>query len=261
MRRTHLSRLGLVSCLGLAVFAVGCATTKESHTTQTSVDYQGQVTPTAHAAQASPVMSPQDAWQRLRAGNARFVDGRMEHPNQSHARRAEVARGQHPYAVVLACSDSRLTPEILFDCGLGDIFVIRVAGNTADDAAIGSMEYAVEHLHVPLILVLGHERCGAVQAAVQAVEKNETAPGHLPAIIDPILPAVTAAKGQVGDTVANAVRENVMRVVGQIRTSKPILAEAIQERHLAVLGATYGLDSGQVRAVEQLRAQIVPVGH
>ena len=169
-------------------------------------------------------------------------------------RRQEIAKGQHPYAIVLTCSDSRVPPEILFDTGLGDIFVIRVAGNTVDDAAIGSIEYAVEHLHVPLVIVLGHERCGAVQAAVQAVQKHETLPGRLGAIINPIVPAVTAVEGQGGDVVEKAVCENVLRVVHQIRSSKPILTETIHEKKLSVIGARYDLDSGQVSVVMQPHA-------
>jgi carbonic anhydrase len=258
MRRIHLSRLGLAGCfLGLAAFAAGCATTQESHATHITVDRQGPAAPAAHAAPAAPSMLPRDAWQRLRAGNARFVDGRMKHPNQSFARRVEVAKGQHPFAIVLTCSDSRVPPEVLFDVGLGDIFVIRVAGNTADDAAIASMEYAVEHLHVPLIVVLGHERCGAVQAAVQAADSKEKAPGRLSAILDPIAPAVQAARGQGGDAVENAVLENVLRVVHQVANSKPILAEAIHAQHLGVLGARYDLDTGQVALVKQPQALLL----
>ncbi len=205
-------------------------------------------------------MSAAQAWQRLQAGNARFVNNRLEHPDCSSIRRAEVAKGQHPFAIVLTCSDSRVPPEILFDTGLGDIFVVRVAGNTADAAAIGSIEYAVEHLHVPLVVVLGHERCGAVQAAVQAVAKHEAAPGHLPAIIDPIVPAVNAARGRPGDEVENAVQENVTRVVARLKSSGPVLAEAIHEHHLAILGARYDLDTGQVTQISQPQPSHSTVG-
>jgi carbonic anhydrase len=204
-------------------------------------------------------MTAQDAWDRLRAGNERFVSNRMEHPDQSPPRRVQVAKGQHPFAAVLACSDSRVPPEIIFDTGLGDIFVIRVAGNTADDAAVASMEYAVEHLHVPLIVVLGHQRCGAVQAAVEADQSHGRPEGHLPAILDPILPAVRAVKGQGGDVVENAVRENVLRVVHQAQNSRPILVEAVRAHHLGVLGADYELDTGRVSLVQG--PQAVPVGH
>lgn len=259
MRRNLLGVLGVASYLGVAVLLAGCATSQQSSETHASAVRQGPSAPAAHAAPAhgaaaEPRVSAQDALDRLQAGNQRFANNRAEHSDCSPLRRSEVAKGQHPFAIVLTCADSRVPPEILFDCGLGDIFVIRVAGNTADDAAIGSMEYAVEHLHVPLIVVLGHERCGAVQAAVQAAEKHETAPGHLGAILNPIEPAVTAVKGLGGDAVENAVCENVMRVVHQLRTSKPILAEAVHERKVSIIGARYDLDSGLVTRLEQAKA-------
>lgn len=256
MRRIVSSKWTAIACLWLATvgLAGGCATLQQTSQSHASVARQGPAAPSAHAASTTPQVTSRDAWGRLMAGNARFVDNRLEHPDQSPLRRDEVAKGQHPFAIVLTCSDSRVPPEVLFDTGLGDVFVIRVAGNTVDDAAIGSIEYAVEHLHVPLVVVLGHERCGAVQAAVQAVQKHETAPGHLAAIIDPIVPAVTAVEGQGGDVVENAVRENVVRVAHQLQNSKPILAEAIHEKKLSVIGARYDLDSGQVTTVEQPHA-------
>jgi carbonic anhydrase len=207
--------------------------------------------PNPHAAPAAPGMSPMKAWDRLIDGNARFADGRLEHPEQTVMRRTEVAKGQHPYAIVLTCSDSRVPPELVFDAGLGDIFVIRVAGNTADDAAVGSMEYAVEHLHVPLIVVLGHERCGAVQATVQAVQTNQRPGGHLGAILNPIVPAVETVKAQGGDMAENAMRENVLRTVNQLKAAKPVLAEAVQERKLSIVGARYDLDTGRVTLIDK----------
>jgi carbonic anhydrase len=120
-------------------------------------------------------VSPDDARTQLMQGNARYVAAKMKHPTQSAERRIEVAKGQHPVAVVLGCADSRVPPELLFDQGLGDLFTVRVAGNIADDAVIGSIEYALEHLGATLVMVLGHERCGAVQAAVDLSESGGTA--------------------------------------------------------------------------------------
>lgn len=185
-------RLGTCLVLAMAGFNAGCTTMQTSQTQVTTVQHGQLASPGVHAAPAERDLTAQQAWDRLMAGNARFTDGRPEHPDQSVMRRLQVAKGQHSFAIVLTCSDSRVPPETLFDVGLGDIFVIRVAGNTADDAAIASVEYAVEHLHVPLIVVLGHERCGAVQT----VEKNERPSGHLGAIINPIVPAVNAVIGQ-----------------------------------------------------------------
>jgi carbonic anhydrase len=155
----------------------------------------------------------------------------------------EVAKGQHPIAIIVGCSDSRVAPEIVFDQGLGDLFVVRVAGNVVDDHAIGSIEYAVEHLHASLIVVLGHDRCGAVQAAIS----GDDAPGHIQSLVESIRPAVEAAKSEPGDLLDNAINENVRRVVNQLQTSQPILGQEVQEGHLQVVGARYLLDGGSVR--------------
>ena len=135
------------------------------------------------------------ALQKLMEGNTRYVSARLAHPNQTPARRAEVSEGQHPFAVIVGCSDSRLPPEIIFDQGLGDLFVVRLAGHVLNDEALGSIEYAVEHLGTQLIMVLGHDRCGAVTAAV----KEGDASGHLGSIMKAIAPAVKKAKDRPGD--------------------------------------------------------------
>jgi len=182
----------------------------------------------------------------LIAGNRRFVSGAMQHPNASDERRAKLAAGQSPIAAVLSCSDSRVPPEIVFDQGLGDLFVVRVAGNIASPAEIGSLEYAVEHLHVPLIVVLGHDKCGAVAAALEAVESGGTAPGHVGVIVDAIKPAVLTARKQTGDLLANAIRNNVGLVDRQLRDSQPLLAPAAAASKLKIAAAVYSLTSGAV---------------
>jgi len=182
----------------------------------------------------------------LIAGNRRFVSGAMQHPNASDERRAKLAAGQSPIAAVLSCSDSRVPPEIVFDQGLGDLFVVRVAGNIASPAEIGSLEYAVEHLHVPLIVVLGHDKCGAVAAALEAVESGGTAPGHVGVIVDAIKPAVLTARKQTGDLLANAIRNNVGLVDRQLRDSQPLLAPAAAASKLKIAAAVYSLTSGVV---------------
>jgi carbonic anhydrase len=178
----------------------------------------------------------------LKAGNQRYVSGHNTHPHESSARRQELATGQHPHAVFLTCADSRVAPEILFDQGLGDLFDVRVAGNIAADDEIASIEYAAEHLHTPLIVVMGHQKCGAVSAAVEGGE----AAGHLPSLIHAIQPAVDQAKKLPGDRVENAVRINVENVVAQLRSSKPILAELVEQGKLKIVGAVYSLDNGTV---------------
>jgi carbonic anhydrase len=189
------------------------------------------------------------ALQKLLEGNKRYVAGRMLHPHQGARRRAQVAPSQQPFAAILSCADSRVPPEIVFDQGLGDLFVLRVAGNTADDVVLGSLEYAVEHLGLHLVLVLGHERCGAVQAAHDLLTKGEEIPGHIAALVVPIVPAVQAAQTMGGDVVDNAVTINVRMVTAQVRTTAPILASHVQKGTLKVVGARYALESGAVTLI------------
>jgi carbonic anhydrase len=189
-------------------------------------------------------VSAEEALKRLAAGNERYATAKLTHPDQSGERREAVAKGQRPFAAVLGCADSRVPPELLFDQGLGDLFVVRIAGNIADDSGLGSLEYAVEHLGVRLILVLGHERCGAVQAALAGGE----APGHLGALVRPIQAAIArapAAPAASGDPVDRAVDVNIQAVVAQVRSS-PLLAHVAHEKKLQVRGARYDLDTGRV---------------
>lgn len=193
---------------------------------------------------SSSVTSDQ-ALQMLIEGNRRYTAGKAEHPNQSGERRTEVLAGQHPFAIVLSCSDSRVPPEVFFDQGIGDLFIIRNAGNIVDDVVLGSIEYAAEHLGVPLVMVLGHSKCGAVTATVQGGE----APGHIGSIVETIQPAVDASKGQHGDAVLNATLANVRLTVDRIKKCEPILAELEQHGKLMVVGAFYHLDTGAVEVL------------
>ena len=178
----------------------------------------------------------------LKAGNEHHVTHRYQHPHESADRQRELVAGQHPHAEILSCSDSRVPPEIIFDQGLGDLFIVRVAGNVASDAEIGSLEYGAEHLHTPLIVVLGHESCGAVTAAVQAGPSE----GHITALVNLIKPAVEKSRGMSGDPVANAVRINVEIVVKQLRSSTPILSELVAHGKLKIVGGVYSLKTGSV---------------
>ena len=191
-------------------------------------------------------LTPDEALKRLKEGNANFVTDLPFHGVQGRERRVEIARGQTPFAVLVGCSDSRVPPELLFGRGLGELFIYRVAGNTVDRAALGTIEYAVAELGVPLVLVLGHERCGAVAAAVSVVEKNTILPGAIGEMVEPIVPAVLRARSQPGDLLDNAVRENVRGIVGRLRQEGPILANAIGAGKLKVVGARYDLDDGAV---------------
>ena len=191
-------------------------------------------------------VKPDEALKRLQSGNERFVAGTSTQTSKDAKRRAEVANGQKPIAVIVSCSDSRVGPEVVFDQGLGDIFVVRTAGEVVDDIGLGSIEYAVEHLGATLILVLGHERCGAVAATVAGGEAH----GHVRAIVKAIQPAVTKTKGQPGDAVDNAVRAQVSAVVRQLQQAEPILAERVKAGKIKVVGARYDLDTGKVEVLE-----------
>jgi carbonic anhydrase len=201
-------------------------------------------------ADAAPAVSADEAWRRLADGNRRYVDGKSTHPNDTTDRRTEVAKGQHPFAIVLACADSRVGPELVFDAGLGDLFVVRVAGNVSDDTVLASIEYAAEHLHVPLVVVLGHERCGAVSAAVDAVKSGGPVPQHIDALVTAIRPAVEKVKGDGGDVVDHAVSANARLVADHLRTSEPVLGKLVKEGKLKVVAARYDLDTGEVTVLE-----------
>ena len=198
-----------------------------------------------HAEEAKAV-GPDEALARLVEGNKRFVEMKLTHPEQDASCRTTLAKGQQPFAVILGCSDSRVPPEVIFDQGLGDLFVVRVAGNVVDDLGIASVEYAVEHLGSRLIVVLGHERCGAVTAAVKGGEF----PGHLPALMTALKPAVDKSKGCSGDAVDGAVLANVELTAALLRESKPILAELAEKGEIKIVGARYDLDSGAVELIK-----------
>lgn len=193
-------------------------------------------------AQEHHAMDGDIAMQKLVEGNLRYVEGKTIHPNQDGPRRDALAKGQSPFAVIIGCSDSRVPPEVIFDQGLGDLFVIRLAGNIVDDFAIGSIEYAAEHLGTPLIIVLGHESCGAVSAAVSGSE----IPGHIKTLVEEIQPAVDKAKSSGGDVLENAIKFNVEAVVEKLKTSHPILDHLVEEGDLKIIGARYDLDEGVV---------------
>lgn len=209
---------------------------------------EGEITPANSSAskQSAATDADADSWQRLIDGNKRFAAGKSAFPDLEASRRAELVKAQNPFAVVLSCSDSRVPPEIIFDQGLGDLFTVRVAGNVFDDVVDGSIEYAVEHLGTKLIVVMGHESCGAVRAAIENSDE-----AHIKTLAEAIKPAVERAKNKPGDPAANVMRENVRLVVEQIRTNKPILERRIAEEKVRVVGAYYELQSGTVVLLPQ----------
>ena len=194
------------------------------------------------------VLSPDGALEGLKRGNARYVEGVSLRHDFKHEREA-LAQGQNPYAAILSCADSRIAPEYAFDSGRGDLFVCRVAGNFASDETVASLEYAVAVLAVPLILVLGHDSCGAVDAAIKSLKDNTTLPGHMPSLVAAIAPAVKAVSQQAGDTLGNAIRQNVIDTVAKLASATPILSVAVEQKKLKVVGGIYRLKDGKVEMV------------
>lgn len=194
--------------------------------------------------------TPDEALQRLVSGNDAFVADQPLPSDLSRERRLALAEGQEPFATLVGCSDSRVGPELLFGAGLGELFIVRTAGNNVDTAGMGSIEYSVAVLKVPLIVVLGHEKCGAVAAAADVVTKDARFPGSIARMIEPIVPAVLAAQRNVGaeKLVDMAVEENVRRMVERLQKfSEPMLLEPQERGELKVVGAVYELATGRVR--------------
>jgi carbonic anhydrase len=222
--RRDLLKLGSIGAMGLI---------------STSSNLFWQVKP-AQAA-VLPALSPDAALRKLMAGNQRFVQQHPKYPAQSAMRLQEVAQAQHPFVTILSCADSRVPAEIVFDRGLGDIFDVRIAGNIATPEAIGSIEYAAL-LGTPLLMVLGHERCGAVTAAVQ----NKPLPGEIGTFVEAILPAVQRVKDRPGDLVDNAVDANVAYQIELLKRST-LLADRVKSGKLKIVGGRYDLDTGVVK--------------
>jgi carbonic anhydrase len=189
-----------------------------------------------------------EALGRLLNGDKRFIAGKSEEPHGAALleRRHLLAKDQKPFAVIVSCSDSRVPPELVFDVSLGDIFVIRTAGEVVDQVAVGSIEYAIEHLGTRLIVVLGHQRCGAVSAAVSGA----TDTGDIPTVLKAILPAIEETKDQSGDRIDNAVRANARDIAKRLQTSGPILTPRVQSGEVKIVPAYYSLDTGQVELLK-----------
>jgi carbonic anhydrase len=204
---------------------------------------------TQTAAKPRALISADEALQELLAGNARFVKGQPASPRRSPEDFRGLADSQYPEAVIVSCADSRVAPEILFDVGVGDIFVVRIAGNVVNGAGVtvkGSIEYAIAELNVPLIVVLGHSGCGAVKAAMKHIDAKDSLPGAINGLVELIKPAVAQSKGQPGDALENAIRKNVDIGVERLKELQPILAPRVKDGKLKVVGAVYDLRTGSV---------------
>lgn len=231
MKHTHTStRRRFLALSGIAVASAALGATASS---------------APAAAAEAPITNPDEALKLLVEGNKRFADDKTTDPNQSTDRRTELAKGQHPFATILSCVDSRVPPEIVFDRGLGDLFVIRTAGQVVDKAVLGSIEFGAAELNIPLIVVMGHEKCGAVKATIETLEKGAKAPGSIEYLVEGIAPAVKAVKNKKGDMLDNAVEANVDNSVALLKKSK-ILAGLLKSGKIKIVGARYDLDTGVV---------------
>ena len=210
-----------------------------------SSQFTGAADP-AHSDQ--PTVAPAEAISKLKEGNGRYTSGNPQHPGQTTERRTELAKTQHPFAGIVSCSDSRVPPEIVFDQGLGDLFVVRVAGNVINDEGLGSVEYTVDHLGTRLILVLGHQSCGAVKAARETIAAKSKAPGHIESLVTAIKPAVEAT---AKDDLETTVKANVRNVVKALRSSTPILKAKVDSGEIQVIGGYYSLDTGAVTFLDE----------
>ncbi|MGV8977594.1 MAG: carbonic anhydrase [Cellulomonas sp.] len=201
-------------------------------------------------------MTPAEAWSALRDGNDRFVRGTMEHPSQGIDARASLSHEQHPFAVIFGCSDSRVAAEIIFDRGLGDVFVVRTAGHVIDTTVIGSIEYGVELLGTPLVVVLGHDSCGAVAAATTALTTGELPHGFVRAIVDRVIPSIVNIAGGedrralASLSAAELGHEHVRHTVAMLHGYSAALAAAVAEGRCAIIGLEYTLTDGRVHLVE-----------
>ena len=230
--RDQLSRRGLLGFFGAAATAlalVGSVSAKEAK----------------KPPKPQNVVSPDASLQLLMKGNERYVDGVSRRHDLKHEREALVG-GQNPYAGILSCADSRIAPEYAFDSGRGDLFVCRVAGNFANDDSIASMEYAVAVLGTPLIMILGHDACGAVDATIKSLKDNTTLPGHLPSLVASLTPAVKAVSGSPGNPLDNAIRQNVIDNVAKLKSATPILNSSVEQGKIKVVGGIYRLGDGRV---------------
>lgn len=241
---TRRAALGFGLVVGVGSL-VGCGASADS-------DIANKTEQSSPAPSEPAVTNPEEAIARLKAGAARFTSGGVLRPDQDVAYRATLAAGQHPFAVILSCADSRVPPEIVFDQGLGDLFVVRTAGQVVDHAVLGSIQYGIAELKIPLLVVLGHEKCGAVKATIEAVEKHSPAAGNdIDALVAAIKPAVEEeaeeeAEADASDDLVDAVvRRNAANIVAALG-KKPILGEAVAAGSLQIVGARYDLDAGTV---------------
>ena len=221
-----LAAIGMTGCMASPTKAIEVATPTADNTSTTS-----------------------DPLQKLLDGNQRFQRGQATWPNQTVARRQAVAQKQTPFAMIFGCVDSRVPPELVFDQGLGDLLIIRTAANVLDTAALGSIEFGVVELNIPLLVVLGHERCGGVTAAIQAIDNNKPAPGSIQSLVEYLRPSILKAQGQGDARVVSAIHNNIAYTINKLSGSK-IISDAVNAEKLTIVGSYYDLDTGAVSVLK-----------
>lgn len=245
-RRFLATTLSTTLGAGLGIAALtGCATDDASGSANPT---PGPVQPAGGAGPAvePPITTGDQALQRLLEGNKRYVENQSDDVDEGPARRVEVSKSQHPFATVLGCVDSRVPIELVFDRGLGDLVVVRSAGEVLDHSVTGSLEFGVAELKTPLLMVLGHQRCGAIDATIKALDAKETdEEGDIGYLVKALSPAVQQVTGKPGDRLTNAVHANVDLILAQLRTSS-VLGPLEKEGKVKLVGAYYELDTGKV---------------
>jgi carbonic anhydrase len=243
--KRNLSRREWLGAAGVAA-AAGVLAACGSRETSSVPSVTVPSPPDFNAENSQPTITdPDAALTQLMDGNKRFVEARMVHPAQDPEARVRVSRGQRPFATILTCSDSRLPPEVIFDQGLGDLFVVRVAGNIVEPTLLGSVEYSVVHLHAPLVIVIGHQRCGAVEATLESLQDHTTPHGDIAALVSAITPAVPVAKERPGDLLDNTIRVNAQMSRDTIAKSSE-LAAPLSAGRIKVLAGYYNMQDGTV---------------
>lgn len=241
----RLSRRAMLRLVGLTGVGAWVAACRPMERQPLNVAY-----PTA-TLRPDDAVAPSDAIQRLFEGNGRYALDLRLNPGRTEPRRAQIATGQHPFAVIVTDSDSRVTPEVIFDQGLGDLFVVRSAGMALDDELIGSIEYAVEHLGTKAILVLGPERSGAVRVALESVVMHQPVLDELTPLVEGLRPAINTATEREGDPWENAINENTLRVAERLASTGPILSDFVAIGELKIAAARYDLDTGLVTVLKR----------
>jgi carbonic anhydrase len=194
------------------------------------------------------VTTADQALKELNNGNQRFMSMEMTHPHLTKGWRTLQTKGQNPFAIIFSCVDSRVPPEYVFDRGLGDLFVMRSAGHVLDNAILGSIEFGIEELHIPLVLVLGHKNCGAVKASIEAIEKQTTINNHIKTLVDGIRPSIEETAGKSGDKIDKVVRANISHTITLLKSTETI-KKAEEENKVRIAGAYYDLDTGAAQVI------------